>query len=576
MPGNSINRGVVVTAALQNKLRVEVKKTFDEKIPNLIREWFQNSDIYGNPPDCKAIRHILYDIPPLNPDYGTLNSLCLLLLGHPYRNQSAQTISPAFKLRLVTEFEKRFRGSKDISWNKFYEAWWHQFQDSNPPRRQTLDKFFKSKDRDSCEYWIIDGLCRLLLDSPWEECGDRENINIVPLPDLYHPDLDTSETRWVGREQTITTLKGKILDPALDCRMISILGITGIGKTALAARLLVDRELQSLFPFSQQKVVSFDRDEPSFDLITKALLGEQSILSSSNLTFMRLGQDNQLLERENVVATLVTFLRSRSCLLILDMFEEAIEGEEPGVRSFKDPRFQEFFERLLKVETLPSRIIITSQEKLPCLLEGRHSHRHHLEVLKGLEEEDALELFRQWEINFCSRENETYLRRIIKVYEAHPLALRVIAGEMRGFPYQGDVKAYWHEYGNEIEQVEQLKNSSEERSKSDRPRLDRYSLDLESLVKTRIEKTFDRLYRTHPLAYQLLCMGAVYRCPVERQAWLVMLSEQDRESCQTAFNTLILRFLLESEKKDERVLYRLHNLIRRVALDHLSQIEEYE
>ncbi|MCZ8056296.1 MAG: hypothetical protein ACK5TF_05780 [bacterium] len=186
------------------------------------------------------------------------------------------------------------------------------------------------------------------------------------------------------------------------------------------------------------------------------------------------------------------------------------------------------------------------------------------------------ELFRQWEINFSSRENETYLRRIIKVYEAHPLALRVIAGEMRGFPYQGDVKAYWHEYGNEIEQVEQLKNSSEERSKSDRPRLDRYSLDLESLVKTRIEKTFERLYRTHPLAYQLLSMGAVYRCPVERQAWLVMLSEQDRESCQTAFNTLILRFLLESEKKDERVLYRLHNLIRRVALDHLSQIEEYE
>ncbi|MCZ8055405.1 MAG: hypothetical protein ACK4YL_04395 [Microcystis sp.] len=393
MPDNSINRGVVVTATLQNKLRAEVKKTFDEKIPNLIREWSKNSDIYGDPPDCQAIRHILDDTPPLNSDYGTLNSLCLLLLGHPYRNQSARTISPAFKLRLVTEFEKRFRRSKDISWNKFYEAWWHQFQDSSPPRRQTLDKFFKSKDRDSCEYWIIDGLCRLLLDSPWEECGDRENINIVPLPDLYHPDLDTSETRWVGREQTITTLKGKILDPALDCRMISILGITGIGKTALAARLLVDRELQSLFPFSQQKVVSFDRDEPSFDLITKALLGEQSILSSSNLTFMRLGQDNQLLERDNVVATLVTFLRSRPCLLILDMFEEAIEGQEPGIRSFKDPRFQEFFEGLLKVETLPSRIIITSQEKLPCLLEGRHSHRHHLEVLKGLEEEEALELW---------------------------------------------------------------------------------------------------------------------------------------------------------------------------------------
>jgi hypothetical protein len=34
------------------------------------------------------------------------------------------------------------------------------------------------------------------------------------------------------------------------------------------------------------------------------------------------------------------------------------------------------------------------------------------------------------------------------------------------------------------------------------------------------------------------------------------------------------RFLLEEESTERRVLYRLHSLIRRVALDYLPKIEQ--
>lgn len=43
-----------------------------------------------------------------------------------------------------------------------------------------------------------------------------------------------------------------------------------------------------------------------------------------------------------------------------------------------------------------------------------------------------------------------YLQRIIQIYEGHPLALRIIAGEIRETPYHSDISAYWHDYGQEI------------------------------------------------------------------------------------------------------------------------------
>jgi hypothetical protein len=166
------------------------------------------------------------------------------------------------------------------------------------------------------------------------------------------------------------------------------------------------------------------------------------------------------------------------------------------------------------------------------------------------------------------------LKRNIHVYEGHPLALRVIAGEIRELPYNGDVQAYWYEYGYEIEEAERLKDVSEEQSKHDKPRLDRYSIGLTDLVKKRVDRTFTRLYQSDRLACLMLCQGAVYRRAVERQAWLLMLCEYSHEAQVLAFQTLQRRFLLEEECTNRKVLYRLHSLIQRVAIDYLPKIEQ--
>jgi len=206
--------------------------------------------------------------------------------------------------------------------------------------------------------------------------------------------------------------------------------------------------------------------------------------------------------------------------------------------------------------------------KVP-LAEGRYSTRSRCELLKGLTESEALQLFAAWEIATAAPEESNCLKRIVAAYEGHPLALRVIAGEMREPPYNQDIRSYWHEFGGEIEEVERMKADPASGSCDDKPRLDRYSPQLKDLVKTRVEKAFQRLQVADPLACLLLCMGAVERRPVERSHWLFFLCDREPEAQKSAFETLLRRFLLESEKTEHRTLYRLHPLIRRVALDRL-------
>ncbi|NER00740.1 MAG: ATP-binding protein, partial [Cyanothece sp. SIO2G6] len=140
--------------------------------------------------------------------------------------------------------------------------------------------------------------------------------------------------------------------------------------------------------------------------------------------------------------------------------------------------------------------------------------------------------------------------------------------------YDGKIPAYWHDYGAEIERVEHLRQAQAEQGPQDAIALDRYSHHLVDWVKCRIDRVFQRLYAVDQLAYLMVCQGAVYRRAVERSAWLLMLADQELDELATnqTFQALQRRYLLEHETTQHRVLYRLHNLIRRVALDHLSQL----
>ncbi len=579
---------VSVTPALRRKLR----SAFDEKFKtteDFLNQWGQQSDTLGEPPSEADVQNILYSVTRGTSVYWLINGVCQLLLDRPYRDNSTKKVPLALKQELSNKFNERFKVGGETSWGDFAIAWVKQLDDSDPPRHQTIRSFLESEQRDSCEHWLVNGLCELLLNCSFDRWLDQaesqnsklksQNNEVLPssqskIQNLKSKiDLDDGATRWVGREELITQLSCRLRG---DCRVLSIVGITGIGKTALAMRLMLEPEVSlsdlllaaalTLVPrYRELFIVSIDRELPNFEVVARRLLGEQVA------TDEQLQRDTDLLVR-----AMVAKLRSHPCLLLLDMVEEILEQDDTGEHQFIEPGFAKLLEQVVKAEEMPSRIILTSQDRPPIIAQGRYGAASltHIERLKGLEESEALELFESWDVRIQTDIDLENLKRIIHVYEGHPLALRVIAGEIREAPYNGDVQAYWNEYGYEIEEAERLKDAPEEKSRQDKPRLDRYSIGLTDLVKKRVDRTFTRLYQSDRLACLMLCQGAVYRRAVERQAWLLMICEYPYEAQVLAFQTLQRRFLLEEECTERKVLYRLHSLIRRVAIDRLPKIEQ--
>lgn len=92
--------------------------------------------------------------------------------------------------------------------------------------------------------------------------------NIISCELILQP--NNQEICWVGRETLIAELHQKLLG---DCRVLSLVGITGIGKTALAGRLTLEPAIAQTFPIV--KKVDFDTELPSFDLVARCVLGDE-------------------------------------------------------------------------------------------------------------------------------------------------------------------------------------------------------------------------------------------------------------------------------------------------------------
>ncbi len=444
-------------------------------------------------------------------------------------------------------------------WTKTQTArWWEEAQTS----QATLKRFWRGEAIDRHTFREI---CRVA-GVNWETVRSLE-AQTFPLPAIIaQPDptpgplvasLDCTATRWVGRTAIIENLAASLTQ---NTRILSIVGITGIGKTSLAQQLLANRQLTAAFPI--QITISFNTESPRFEMVIGALLGQHKY------------EANSPAEQEAIAHTLITALQSRPYLLVFDMLETCLTADEEGQHRFKEPIFEQFLSQIVQAESMPSRVIMTSQDQLPVLVEGRYKERSHEELLTGLTFAEAIALFQQWHIQATTPTEADCLQRIIAAYEGHPLALQVIAGEMSDAPFEGSILAYWAEYGQEIEAVEAMKADPQLEARTDQPRLDRYSCRLKDLVKQRVEKTFQRLYEANAVAGLLLCKNAVARIPTERKAWLFQIRAFPVEAQEAAFELLQRRFLMSVVRKDNRVKYQLHNLIRRIALDALPKIEE--
>lgn len=387
------------------------------------------------------------------------------------------------------------------------------------------------------------------------------------------PNFFAYDDAWVGRDDLIRELSNRIRN---NCRLLLLVGITGIGKTALGERLAVEVVdwFENNWSYSHQE--NFDDEQQSSDFASVAVrwLEKWGELITSD--------DRK--DPQRLLYRLVKSLCENRYLIQMDSLENILQGnEEEGWNGFKDEWWVKFFESYLKKNTCQSCIILTSQD-LPGQIEaiGTRSQKFwYCQSLSGLNQIEQIALFDKIELDVAlNSESKSYLERIGAAYEGHPLALRVIAGEIKNRPFDGNVIAYWNRYGSEVEEVERAILEAQEGKSSgmDKFQLDRFTKALRRNVRLRINKTFKRLQEDAKWAYIMLCEASVYRCAVPENFWLSHLEDWNRneEDQRAAVNALRDRYLLEELVNDNQCLLRQHNLIRSVSLEHLKKLDSDE
>jgi tetratricopeptide (TPR) repeat protein len=423
-------------------------------------------------------------------------------------------------------------------WNKHDERW----AEAADVSLKTLQRFWSREPIRRANFIAI---CQAINIEDWKAIADLNQSPIASTsvatsisPAVYN------QASWVERSAVTESLLSILKSP---CRILAITGITGIGKTALAERLVAELEDGKQFCRLNLNNGGLTPDFLSSGAALLRALGEEPTLEDQK-------------DPKNLLAHLVQLLSKQPYRLQIDSLEHLLIGnDQEGWSDFQDSLWQDLLQQVLAGNQCHSQLIITTQD-IPGELDtigSFYPQFWHREALRGLSEVEQLTLFQKFGLPL-DPDSQGYLERIGKLYEGHPLVLRVTAADINACG--GDVARYW-------EQCRFAELEAKHHVRFSRQKLQRE-------VKQRVKISLERLPND---AYQLLCRSAVYRRPVPDSFWLAMLPEHSEVQQQATLSLLISRELAQEDWKpdswlgaDKTIPLRQHNLIRNVAYDLLK------
>ncbi|MDZ8187957.1 MAG: NB-ARC domain-containing protein [Nostoc sp. ChiSLP02] len=226
---------------------------------------------------------------------------------------------------------------------------------------------------------------------------------------------------FCGRQQELATLKHWILaefHEPVPCRLITLLGMGGIGKTWLSVKLA--QQLQNRFEF----------------VIWRSLLPNSSAsdLLADLIAFLSDGKETELPESYNQkISRLIHYLQRHRCLLVLDGADRVLQEcptSEIACRDYtrlQHPSIGEYCELFRRVgeSTHQSCLILTSHIRSHeiAALEGK-TRPVRVFYLQGLELTDIQELFQTKGIFRGKLED---WNQLIESYAGNPYVLNRIA-----------------------------------------------------------------------------------------------------------------------------------------------------
>ncbi|MCC5650101.1 hypothetical protein LC609_09670 [Nostoc sp. XA013] len=228
---------------------------------------------------------------------------------------------------------------------------------------------------------------------------------------------------FYGRTEELTTLEQWILNE--HCQLIAVLGIGGIGKTALSVKFA--QQIQENFEYVIWRSL---REVPPVKIILSNLI---QFLSDEQETEGNLPESFS--ER---VSRLLYYLQNHRCLVILDNAESILRsGSRAGL--YREG-YEEYGELLRRVgeATHQSCLVLTSREKPKevALLEGEALSVRSL-LLSGLKVVEGQEILKLKGLSAAENEWKVMIER----YAGNPLALKIVATTIKDV-FDGNVTEF--------------------------------------------------------------------------------------------------------------------------------------
>ncbi|MEM1370143.1 MAG: NB-ARC domain-containing protein [Cyanobacteria bacterium P01_H01_bin.15] len=232
-------------------------------------------------------------------------------------------------------------------------------------------------------------------------CESRQDLMEAPDAAIFY-----------GREAELLLLRQWIANDG--CRLVALIGMGGIGKTALSVRLV--ESIQSEFDYCIWRSL---REAPPVEKILVDLIKFGS------------GQQETALPDTvgELVKRLIYYLQQARCLLVLDNMESILEG---GAQAGQYRAGYEGYETLIQqVGELrhQSCLLITSREKPRevARIEGRNRPVRSYK-LRGLEDYAGQEFLRAEGLG----DDDTQWKQVFDYYSGNPLALKIAANTIQG------------------------------------------------------------------------------------------------------------------------------------------------
>jgi hypothetical protein len=230
---------------------------------------------------------------------------------------------------------------------------------------------------------------------------------------------------FFGREEELSRLKRWTVgitstQAPQPCRLVAILGMGGIGKTALAAKLA--EQVQNQFDYLIWR--SLRHASPLEDVLDQWLqvFNPEAKVSSSSW--------------EGKIADLMEYLRRYRCLLVLDNLETVLRsGDFAGHYREGYKSYGELLRRVGE-EQHQSCLLLTSREQTGeiAVLDGNNQPVRSLR-LEGLQEA-AREILKAKDLS-----EEGQWGTLIKIYRGNPLVLKMVSTTIKEI-FDGSVSAF--------------------------------------------------------------------------------------------------------------------------------------